>query len=105
LPPSAWIEKRVSVLHDADGKGGTKERVSETWLLVIPNGLGAMFLRASNETAWPHLSVDVRAVKDDETPWLERGDVVEKHTLVDLGLATSEESEGGGFVAYEFVTR
>lgn len=102
LPPSARIEKRVTILHDDDGKGGKKERVQESWQLVIPNGLGAMFLRASSDTAWPHLSIDVRKLEDGKTPFMEAGEVAESHSLVDLGLATVREGDYGD--VYEFVT-
>lgn len=101
LPASAYIEKRVSVHQDQDGKGGTKERVQESWQIVFPHGLGSMFLRATSDTSWPHLSVDVRKPEEGRTPLMEAGEVTESHSLVDLGIATVREGDYGD--VYEFV--
>ena len=105
LPPSARIERRITKgttsVRQQDGTFKDEPVERESWQLVIPNGLGAMFLRANSDTAWPHLSVDVRKPEDGSTPFMEQGEVVETHTLVDLGLATVDESGAYG-PAYEW---
>lgn len=100
LPPSARIEKRVAILNDTDGKGGTKERRQESWHLVMPHGFAGMFCKPASDTAWPHMSMDVR--KWDDPHYYEKGDVAETHDMVELGLATVAESEGGGYAIYDW---
>lgn len=93
LPASARIERIVQ--SSSDGKGG--DRTMDSWQIVFPaSGLTA-FARPT-ETSWPHLSVDVRGYdksKTDGLHYLERGEVAESYSLVDLGIAEVTEGEFG----------